>query len=109
MNRKAKKKKSRKISTPNKTVFVRIRSKNIYTLSEAQRAGYGTTDSIKKQILRGVLPAEKVEGVVWLVHKRYLEQMVSRRKKWLSKRSKSDPKQSRFSFIKEKDKPRKLL
>jgi hypothetical protein len=58
---------------------------NLLTLKQAAEEGYGTVNSIKKQILRRVVEAEKV-GNTWLVHRKQLELMNGRRHAWLSKR-----------------------
>jgi hypothetical protein len=60
---------------------------NLLTLKQAEREGYGTVNSIKKQILRKVVEAEKI-GNTWLVHRKQLELMVNRRHTWLTQRHK---------------------
>jgi hypothetical protein len=94
------------IDTSSKLILKRVRGKNAFTLQEAEQKGFGTSNSIKKQILRGVLPAEKI-GTVWLVNKKNLEAMVKRRQEWLSKRNKG---QGHLPFkIREKRKRGKLV
>jgi hypothetical protein len=95
-----------KIDTSSKLRLKRVRGKNAFTLQEAERKGFGTSNSIKKQILRGVLPAEKI-GTVWLVNKKNLEAMVKRRQEWLSKRNKG---QAYLPFkMKERKRKEKLV
>jgi len=67
--------------------IIRLRSRNVLTLKEAEHQCYGSVNAIKKQILRGVVPADKV-GTTWLVHRRDLEKMVKRREEWESKMKK---------------------
>ena len=64
----------------------RLRPNNVLTLKEAEAEGYGIANTIKKQILQGKVEAENVGGIVWLVHRRALEEMVVRRYNWLDKR-----------------------
>ena len=64
---------------------IRLRSANVLTLKEAEAQKYGTVNSIKKQILRGAIPADKI-GNNWLVHRKELELMVKRRQRWLDQR-----------------------
>ncbi|MFH1535053.1 MAG: hypothetical protein ABIF80_03645 [Patescibacteria group bacterium] len=98
--------KKSKIESSSKLRLKRVRGKNAFTLQEAEQKGFGTSNSIKKQILRGVLPAEKI-GTVWLVNKRHLEAMVKRRQEWLTKRNRG---QSVLPFrIKRKIKRGKLV